>query len=176
MHIRQHTSAVATVKADSNATCQDAMMLLWGLTHICWHNGCSPLLWLSLGTRPSHKAYQGIHTPGIRSTQAQQPTLNHQGPQAAQLPPKTFIALEFARHCCPVTCGNLKAMMPHSSPPSGALAQRGSGLRITSLTRMPSYSSTAAPAQPTPRAENCRNSTTTPGQTQQGSSMDICKT
>lgn len=55
-----------------------------------------------------------------------------------------------------LTCGNLKAMMPHSAPPNGALAQRGSGRRTTSLTRMPSYSSTAAPAQPTPSAENCR--------------------
>lgn len=45
-------------------------------------------------------------------------------------------------------------MRPQRAPPSGALAQRGSGRSTTSLTRMPSYSSTAAPAQPTPSTEN----------------------
>lgn len=54
-----------------------------------------------------------------------------------------------------LTCGNLKAMSPHTAPPRGADIQRGSGLSTTSLTRTPSYSNTAAPAQPTPSTENC---------------------
>lgn len=45
-------------------------------------------------------------------------------------------------------------MTPHMAPPSGAPAQRGSGRSAVSLTRTPSYSSTAAPAQATPSAEN----------------------
>lgn len=59
-------------------------------------------------------------------------------------------------HQCARACGNLNAISPHSAPPSGALTQRGSGRSTTSLTRTPSYSITAAPAQPTPSAENCR--------------------
>eukprot|EP00983_Pelagomonas_calceolata_P057240 1144977-Pelagomonas_calceolata.AAC.2 len=54
------------------------------------------------------------------------------------------------------TCGNSRAMMPHNKPPKGADTMRGMGLKVVSAMRTPSYSSTAAAAQPTPRAPNCK--------------------
>eukprot|EP00955_Chlamydomonas_euryale_P035867 350255-Chlamydomonas_euryale.AAC.23 len=50
-------------------------------------------------------------------------------------------------------------MTPQTAPASGAESQRGSGRNTISDTRTPSYSSTAAPAQPTPSSENCATST-----------------